>query len=415
MPLAEGVSARIAYKFYSDPTITPGVEPSPASDPGASSAQILRRVSSTLSLSKDTYQSAEIRSDRQIADFRHGVKRVQGNISGELSPATYGDWFEAAFRGTWAAAVTADESDFTSAAADNSESKFTFAGGNPLTEGFRVGMIVRFAGLSESANNGKNFIITAMGGTNGREWTVYPAPTTHTADTEFDVVSVGQKLVVPSTGHVSRKVAVEIYNEDIDVARLFTESRVGGFNVQLPATGMGTVSFDLMGRNMKVYEDSAAPFFTSPSAATTTGIVAAVNGLLLVGGQVEAVITGMNIQMQLNPSGEPVVGSNLLPEIFLGRASVSGQMSAFFQNPDLIESFINEEEVSILAYLTTSSADNTPAMTFYLPRVKLGGADVGTEGEQGQAITLPFTALKYEGAGAGIEQTTIQICDTQVS
>ncbi len=415
MPLAEGVSARIAYKFYSDPTITPGVEPSSASDPGASSAQVLRRVSSTLSLSKDTYQSNEVRSDRQIGDFRHGVRRAQGNIQGELSPLTYADFFEAAFRGTWAAAVTADETDLTSAAADNATSKFTFAGGNPVTEGFRVGMIVRFSSLSEAGNNGKNFLITGFSGANNREMLVYPAPTTHTADTSFTITSVGQKLVVPSSAHVSRKVAVEIFNEDIDVARLFTECRVGGFNVQLPATGMGTVQFDLMGRNMELYEDSSAPFFTSPTSPTTTGIVAAVNGLLMVGGEVQAVITGINIQMQLNPSGEPVVGSDLLPEIFLGRANVSGQMTAQFKDPDLIQNFIDEDEISILVYLTTSSADATPALTFYLPRVKLGGSDVSTEGEGGQAITLPFTALKYEGAAPGVETTTIQICDTQVS
>jgi hypothetical protein len=178
---------------------------------------------------------------------------------------------------------------------------------------------------------------------------------------------------------------------------------------------MGTVDFDLMGRNMSTVEDSSAPVFTSPSAETTTGVLAAVNGLLRVSGETVAVITGLNIQMQLNPSGDPVVGSNLVPEIFLGRAAVSGQMTAFFQDPDLIDDFINESEIEVLAYLTTTSAEDTPAMTFYLPRVKLGGADVETSGEAGQAITLPFTALKSTAteASTGIAATTIQICDTE--
>ena len=417
MSLAEGVSARIAYKFYSSAAITPGVEPAPGTDPGASGAQILRRVSSSLSLSKDTYQSNEIRSDRQIADFRHGTKRVQGNVAGELSPLTYADFFEAALRGTWAAAVTKDEAIFTSAAADNATSKFIFAGGNPVTEGFRVGMVIRFTGLSEAANNGKNFTILGFGGTNSREITVFPAPSTQAADTEFEVASVGQSVTVPSTGHVSRKVAVEIYNEDIDVARLYTENRVGGFNVQLPATGMSTVEFSMLGRNMKLFEDASAPFFTTPSPATTTGILAAVNGLLRIKGSIVAVVTGANIQCELSASGDAVVGSDLVPEIFLGRANITGQMTAFFENPDLIETFVNEEEVEFLIYLTTTSAPASPAMTFYLPRIKLGGADVATEGEGGQSITLPFQALLYTGdeAATGIPATTIQICDTQVS
>jgi len=415
MALAEGVSARIAYKAHSTGVITPGIEPDFSSDPGASGGQILRRVSSTLALSKDTYQSNEIRGDRQILDFRHGVKRVQGNISGELSPLTYGDFFEAACRGTWAVSIAADESDFTSVAFDNATSKITLGGGAPITEGIRAGMILQFTGLAETANNGVNFLVLSMGGTSGRELTVFPPPTTATADTEFDVVSVGQRLIVPSSGFVSRKFALEIWNQDVDIARLFTECRVGGFNVQLPASGMSTVDFDFMGRNMTIYEDSAAPFFSAPSAETTTGTMAAVNGLLRASGQTIAVITGLNIQMQLSPSADPVVGSNLVPEIFLGRANVTGQMTAFFENADLINDFVNENTLEILAYLTTSSAPDTPAMTFYLPRVKLGGADLQTQGEGGQSITLPFQALKSTAteSSTGIPETTIQIVDTQ--
>jgi hypothetical protein len=417
MPLAEGTAARIAYKFYTDPAITPGVEPASATDPGASGAQVLRRVSSGLTLSKDTFQSNEIRSDRQIGDYRHGTKRVQGPIDGELSPLTYADWFEAALRGTWAAAIADDETTFTSVAADNATSKFTLGGGNPVTEGWRVGMILQFTGLSEAANNAKNFVIISFGGSNNREVTVYPAPTDMTADTEFDVTTVGQSVSVPSSSHVSRKVAVEIYNEDVDIARLFTENRVSGFNVQLPATGMSTVTFNVMGRNMEIYEDSAAPFFTTPTAETSTGILAAVNGLLRVSGSVVAVVTAANIQLDLSASADPVVGSDLVPEIFLGRANVTGQLTAFFDTPDLIEDFINETEIELLIYLTTTNDAASPAMTFYLPRIKLGGADLQTQGEGGQSITLPFQALRSmtTPATAGVADTTIQIVDTQIS
>jgi len=52
-------------------------------------AQYLRRVTSSLNVTKETYQSNEMRADRQIADMRHGVQSVDGSISGELSPGTY--------------------------------------------------------------------------------------------------------------------------------------------------------------------------------------------------------------------------------------------------------------------------------------------------------------------------------------
>src|SRR5580765_8990573 len=113
MPLAEGVSARIVYKFYTSPVIVPGVPAVTATDPGATGGQILRRVASTLEFTKDTYQSNEIRSDYQIADFRHGVRRVAGNVSGELSPHSYQSLFEASLRGNWTPAVSSSNTTLT--------------------------------------------------------------------------------------------------------------------------------------------------------------------------------------------------------------------------------------------------------------------------------------------------------------
>src|SRR4029077_5683984 len=129
MPLAEGVSARIAYKFYTSPVIVPGVPAISATDPGPTGGQILRRVASTLAFTKDTYQSGEIRSDYQIADFRHGVHRVAGNISGELSPLTYQEWFAASLRTDWTAPVSLSQVQLTSMAADGTASTLTFAAG----------------------------------------------------------------------------------------------------------------------------------------------------------------------------------------------------------------------------------------------------------------------------------------------
>jgi hypothetical protein len=259
MSLGEGVSARIAYKAYALGTIAANAQAVSSSALGASDAQILRRVSCSLSLSKDTYQSAEIRGDKQIADYRHGVKRVQGSISGELSPGTSWDFMVAACRGTEAAALAKSNTEFTSVAAANSTSKFTFGGGNPVTEGFRVGMVMRFTNLSEAANNSKNFLITGIGGSNNREITVFPAPTDMGADSAFNVVSVGKRVLVPSSGFVVPKFGFEVAHLDLDMARLFTECRIGGVNLNLPATGMSTIEIPVMGRDMETYEDSEAP------------------------------------------------------------------------------------------------------------------------------------------------------------
>ena len=60
MTIAQGVKKVVSYKKQSGLGV-------PAS---GGSGQELRRVTSTINLTKDTYQSNEIRSDQQIADFR---------------------------------------------------------------------------------------------------------------------------------------------------------------------------------------------------------------------------------------------------------------------------------------------------------------------------------------------------------
>ena len=412
MSLGEGASCRIAYKAYSSGAIQSNVQPDSSISPGATDGQILRRTSSTLSLTKDTYQSAEVRTDRQIGDYRHGVKRVTGSLNGELSPGTYWDFVEAVLRGTETAAVAKSEAELTSVAADNATSKFTFGGGDPVAEGYRVGMVIRFTNLSEALNNTKNFLITGFSGASNRDVSVHPAPTTMGADTAFNVTSVGKRVITPASAHVSRKFAIEHYFDDLGVYELFTECRVGGMNFNLPATGMATVEIPMMGRDMEPGSGGSAPFFTAPADVTGTGILAAVNGLICVQGVNQGVITGAQININLSPELPAVVGQNFVPEIFLGQTQVSGQITAFFEDLTLVNYFRNETEISVLLYLLASSADAADAMTIFLPKVKLGNAQAGIEGEGGVPLTLPFQALRYLGSAAGIDQTTIAVCDS---
>lgn len=89
MPIATGVSKLLVVKKETSWGLNP---------PGASGGVYMRRVSSDLSLTKQTYESEEIRADFQVADFRHGVRQVAGSIDGELSPGSYQLFLAAATR-----------------------------------------------------------------------------------------------------------------------------------------------------------------------------------------------------------------------------------------------------------------------------------------------------------------------------
>ncbi len=62
----------------------------------------LRVTGFGIQLGKDSFQSAELRSDRQISDFRHGMYNVAGDIPVELSYGAFDDLIAAAMFEDWA-------------------------------------------------------------------------------------------------------------------------------------------------------------------------------------------------------------------------------------------------------------------------------------------------------------------------
>lgn len=415
MSLSESISSRLAYKFYASGALTSNAQAVPSVSPGASGGQVLRHVSHNLSLQRDSYQSNEKRQDRQIADFRLGMGRTGGAIQGLLSAGTYFDLQEAVFRGTREAAIAKSNTELTSAAADNATSTIIFGGGDPVAEGFRVGHILRFTNMSDPDNNNKNFVITGFGGTNNRTVSVFPAPDTMTADTAFNVTSTGKRIYIPSSGHVSRLVAFEDYAQDIDVSELFAENRLTGFSLNAPPTGNTEISFSVLGRGKFDYSGVSAPFFTAPTAETTTKLMAAVDGVLRVGGTNIGTITGLQIACDLGGNAPAVVGQNFPPEIFLSSANVTGSFTAMFEDNTLISAFAQETNLQLLAYLKGDGSANSSAVTILLPAIKLSGASKSDDSSGGKVVQYPFQALKYSAGGAGIESTTIQICDTDAS
>lgn len=61
----------------------------------------IRHSTTNIGLTKNTLQSEELRSDRQIADFRHGTRQVGGEIAVELSYGSFDGALEALLCGTW--------------------------------------------------------------------------------------------------------------------------------------------------------------------------------------------------------------------------------------------------------------------------------------------------------------------------
>jgi hypothetical protein len=401
MPQASGVFKQLAYKAE----VTYGLKPA------AGSAQSLRRVSSDLSLTKDTYQSAEIRVDQQVQDMRHGVRRVSGNLSGELSPGTYKDFIAAALRRDFAA-VTAITAVSVTIAGSGPTWTVTRAAGDFLTGGIKKGDVVRLSvGTLNAANINKNLLVSNVTAT---VLTVRPlngvALVAEGPIASTTVTVAGKKTFVPSTGHTNQSFSIEHWFSDIAQSEVHTGCQPSTLDFQLPPTGLATIGIGMAGKDV---ETATSQYFTTPTAATTTGLTASVNGLVLVNGTAVAVLTGLTLQVQSARSGDPVVGSNTVPTMFPGRITVSGQATAYFEDATFRDAFLNETEMEIIVVL---ASDNTAAAKFVgitMPRCKLSGSSK-SDGEGGIVQTIPFTALLPTTGGSGVanELSTIVVQDS---
>jgi hypothetical protein len=372
---------------------------------GLVTAKKLRRVSTSLALGKDVYESQEARTDQQVADMRHGTKRPGGGIEAELCNVAYDDLIEALLRGTWATGTTVLAATYTTITAavvsgtpgaDGSTGTFVWAAGDPVTAGLRVGDVVRLVGAGFGANLNTNFRIISFSSASNRTITVTPSPTAVAAQAGTSIGVVGKKLLV---GVTQPSFTIEQSFGDVDVSELFTGMRVGSGAFRVPPNGMATVSFGFMGKDMDVLEDSAAPYFTVPVAIGTDGIFAGPQGAIRFNGVEQGVVTGVDINVDLGLSADPVVGRDTVPAIFYGVTRVSGTVSVYLEDADTLNAFINESEIELVVMVDHGSAPEN-FLCFNMQRVKLGGATKSVAAQGGVIQTHPFTALLVAGAGA---------------
>jgi len=400
MPIAKGISKQVAIKKES----TYGTLA------GATGGRLLRRVTSSFNLTKDAYQSDEIRTDYQMSDFRHGVRSADGSVSGELSPGSYSDLFAAALAKAFVA-PGAGTGVGTAAAFTATSTVLTRPSGSWLTDGFKIGDVIRItAGTGAVAGDlNKNLLITAVAALTMTFVVLNGSGFTTTSVTAAGVIGVfGKKTFVPQTGHTSDSFTVEEFYSDIAQSEVYTGCKVNTVGISIPSTGMSTVDFSFMGKDLNT--TGTTQYFTTPTALGSSGVFAGVNGVVIFNGTQVAVVTDASVNINRNISNATVLGSNSISESFDGRAIVDGSLSLYFTDAVAREAFKNETEVSVIFTLTTNNTANADFMSITLPRIKINSF-TKDDGEQGITASCDFQALLNPTTGSA-DVTTIVIQDS---
>lgn len=387
--IATGVNKKVAFKRQT------GL--GAAVKAAIAGGQYTRRVTSTIDKTKATYASQELLPSQQVRDFRHGVASVTGAINGELSVGTYQEFMESLCRqDALVAVVSGPESDIVAVSTAGAAGTMSTTLGDFLADGLKIGMVVRAGGFTTTAveNNDCNLVVVAIEA-DGKEMTVVRLDGKPiVAKTETGAVTfteAGKHTFVPESGQTRDYYSIEHFFSDIAQSELFTDCVISQMDVSLPASGMATANFNVMGLDMVPAQVQA---FSAPAEASDGANLAAANGVLCVDGTPIALITGMNFSLTGGYTTiGGVVGSNIEPDIFPGTVGATGQATVLFQDAVMRDMFLQEREVSIIAAFTANNERNADFAAFTFPRVKMGGAGKD-DGNKGLVMTMPFTALE---------------------
>jgi hypothetical protein len=399
MAIAKGVAKKVAYKKES----TWGTAAT------GTGAKYIRRVTSDVNMTKETYESNEIRTDYQVADMRHGLRAVDGTFNGELSCGSYADWMQSVVARDFTSVSNLTGLSVT-IAASGSLWTITRAAGDFLTDGIKVGSVVRLAGAGLSAGNvANNLQVVTLTSTVATVATVNGSSLVAEGPIASVTMSTAGKVTyAPLTGHTDDSYTVEEWYSDVAQSEVSTGVKFGTMNVTMPTTGLVTVDFTAKGKD-QVF--GTTQHFTTPTAAGTTGIFASVSGIIVVNGAPVGLITQADFSLDRGLESANVIGSNTAADIFTGRIRVTGNFTTYFTDGVFRGYFVDEDEISIIFTLAETEENNSDFVSFTLPKVKIGSA-TKSDGEMGITQSHSFTALLNDVTAGGLPETTLFIQDS---
>jgi hypothetical protein len=370
--------------------------------------RLLRRVQFPIDPAKEMYESQEVLATQQARDARHGVSRVAGQLTGELSVGSYKPMFEAILRRDFTDGATSGAIiDVT--AASGPPGTFTRGSGSWLDDGFKVGDVVRCTGWTAhaAANNNRNYRIIGLTST---MMMVGEAVAAKAAGDTVTFAAPGQKTFIPQSDHTAHSHTLEVWDPAISVSRRFFGLKFGQTDFAMPPTGMVTFAAAVSGLS---YARHNTQLYLAPEPTSTGPSLAAVSGAVRFGGVDVALVTGMTVSIVAELFGSPVIGSNFIPTLIPGRVRVRGNLTGYMTDADFLAPFENETEVDIHVMLTASSLPNAEFIAFNLDRVKIAGGNT-SDGEREIMHSFTFVGLENVAGGAGqaTEATTISIQDS---
>lgn len=375
MPGQTGMNVLVAFKEE----LTFNVPPDPA---GAERLRL--NPAPGLTLAMPTILPGELREDLLTPIGRLGSRSVGGNYPCDLSVNSFDTLFEATLRGTFVAPIVLTSAEMTSITVTTFE--IVAVAGSWITEGVKVGDVVRLSGSATAANNDINLLVAAVTAS-----TLAVQGTPLTVDAGADAgftLTVLKKLIQPAIP-TKRSFTIEEYMIDIDQSALFGGNRFDGFTLTGTPDGMAIIDFPVVGASQDPLATGSSPFYTDPTLSESIGLVF-VDAQISLAGEALIDATAFSLTLALGMAGLPVIGSTVTPDVFDGKAVMSGSITALRNDLDRLTEFDAETEFELHILLEEPTGVPKGALSFFLPLLKFTGVDAPLGADGAMLETLPF-------------------------
>ena len=352
--------------------------------PGSPTMKVLRATSRNINPAKNTLESAEVRSHRQVQDFRHGFESVGGNLGFELAMEDYDDMIAGVLADAFAAGAS---SGTVTMDVDDTAKTFTRSTGSFVTDGFEAGQYATFSGFSNSGNNG-TFFITDVTATVLTVLDPNDALTTETGGGDEAVSVDGQVCKVGSTLDTF---TIERGLLDLGKYQVFRGVAINQLSLSIQPDSIVTATLDMLGMDSDDFVGTSLD--GTPTQPQNNSPFDAFTGEGIEGGAVYSILTGINFSINNQRSVESRLFSSTSPDVFEGTAMITGDMTAYFEDETLFSKFKAETETSLAIKLDAPDGSNFHAI--YFPRIVYNAANM--DPPQNGPIIVNFTfQAKYD-------------------
>ena len=353
-----------------------------------------RFTGESLNYNIDTVESQEIRPDRQVPDLIRVNAGAGGDVEFEMSYGAFDEILEGLFLNAWSNEYKAVD---VAGSLITASRQLTLTGENPGGSGLVGGQWIRVTTPTQSLYLLVESIVSD---------TITYAPTSETVQDETATMSISASRLTIGITKTLNQFTINKGFPDVNQYFQYNGQRCGSMalNIATEAIMTGTFTFEGLSSTNK-----ATPYETSILPGPGNDVMSAVANVFNI--RKDGVVKPFEIQtMTLNLANalrsQTAIGTLGAVGIGIGRAAVTGDVSAYFEDAQLFDDLRNGTEFSF-DFRLQDTAGNAYVITMF--RVKMASLEV-TAGAIDQDVMADGTyqAILETDQTADV-QNTIQI------